>query len=309
MLKKAISLEQLIGALSEQYRVLGNKKRWVRSVYPIKQSEEDSLCFCVLKDERAFELIRNSRSGVIICSDKLNFPEETYSDKTLIQVSNPRLTFSRLLRSYFFDKPQSGIHPTAIVDKRAKIGDRVCIGPLCNIENCEIGNDTILESGVHMLSKVKIGKRVRILPGAVIGPESQGYERNEKMELERFPQLGGVVIEDDVWIGTNSIICRGALPRSDTTIGKGTSIGAMVTVAHGVKIGNHCIIIAGCNILGSVQIGDYTHISANVSIKQGVKIGNRVLVGLSSAVLSDIPDNVVVVGIPAKKIRDNIIVS
>jgi UDP-3-O-[3-hydroxymyristoyl] glucosamine N-acyltransferase len=303
VMRLSIRVKQLVDSISEQHIVRGNLHGYVRSALPIDRADEDSISFCRFKGERAQEIIRASRAKVIVCSRELELSETGYEKKTLVQVSNPRLTYSRLLTRYFMSRHQYGIHPTAVVNKKAKIGDRVFIGPLCDIGNCEIGNDTIIESHVYIHSLVKIGERVKIQPGVIIGVESTSYERNEENELEQFPQLGGVVIEDDVRIGANSIIARGPLPQSDTIIGKGTKLGINVIVGHGVKIGKHSILIGHCTISGSAKIGDYTHISSHVCVKNGINVGSRVLVGISSTVLSDVPDDWVVVGTPARQLR------
>jgi len=304
-MKTSILLRDLVGSICEQYIIQGNIRGYVRSALPIDQADEDSVSYCRFKDERAQKIIRASKAKVIICSNELELSEIDYRGKTIIKVTNPRLTFIRLLARYFPNKPRHGIHPSAVVDEKAKIGDRVYVGPLCNIENCEIGNDTIIESHVYIHSQVKIGERVTIQPGVIIGAESIAYERNEYKELEHFPQLGAVLIEDDVTIGSNSVIGRGPLPRSATVIGKGTKISSLVIVGHGAIIGKHCIIVGHSTILGSVKVGDYTQISSHVCIKQGVNVGSGVLIGMSSTVLSDVSNNVVVVGTPAKILRDN----
>jgi UDP-3-O-[3-hydroxymyristoyl] glucosamine N-acyltransferase len=302
-----IRIREIVGSIKEPYIVRGDLNAYVRSALPIDKADEDSISYCRFKDRLAYNIIIESKAKVIVCSNELEFLKADYKGKTLIQVSNPRLTYSRILTRYFIDKPQCGIHPTAVVDKKAKIGTQVYLGPFCDIGNCEIGNYTIIESHSYIHSSVKIGERVIIQPGAIIGVESVAYERNEKNELESFPQLGGVVIEDDVKIGTNDIIARGPLPRSATVIGKGTKLGSMVIVGHGVKIGKHCIVVGHSTLMGSVKIGDYTYISSQVCIKQGIEVGNRVLVGMGSIVLSDVPDNLVVVGTPARKLRENFI--
>jgi UDP-3-O-[3-hydroxymyristoyl] glucosamine N-acyltransferase len=295
-----IQVKELIDSIHEQYHVLGSTDRYVRSAYPIDQANEDSLCFCKEKGEQALKLIRSSRATVIVCSDSLEFPEGEYWGKTLIQVANPRLTFSRLLAKFFFHRPEPVIHPTAIIDKKARIGRNVHIGLNSYIGDCEIVDGTIIDGHVYIHAGTRIGKGVIIHAGVVIGTEAVAFERNEKGELEWFPQISGVIIEDDVEVGANTIICRGSL--SDTLIGKGTKLDNLVHVAHGVRIGKHCIIVAGTVICGSVKIGDQTWIAPLVCIREGITIGNRVSVGAGSVVNKDIPDNSVVMGSPARPI-------
>jgi len=303
---KIVSVQELVNSMHESYNVRGNLNRSVQSVYPIDQADMDSLCFCRLKGKRALDIIRLSRARVIICSEELVFSEEDYQDKTLIQVSNPRLTYSRLLAAYFLDRPEPAIHASAIVDQKARIGHEVFIGPHSYIADCEIGNGTIIEGQVFIHAGTKIGQRVIIHPGAVIGTEAVGFERNENGELEWFPQLGGVIIEDDVEIGANTHIARGQLPRSDTVIGRGTKLDVLINVGHGVNIGKHCLIVGLTALFGRAKIGDYTQLSSMVCIREGVTVGSRVLVGTGAIVTKDIPDNMVAMGSPAKPICENV---
>lgn len=304
-MERKVWAKELIDSLSEQYRVLGSMDRWVKRAASMDQADEESLSFCRKKGEPALEMIRSSRAKVIVCYDGLDFSEAECQDKTLIQVSNPRLTFCRLLRRYFASTPEPGIHHTAVIDKKAKIGRGVYIGPYSYVGECEVGEGTIIEGNVYVHDGARIGKGVIIHPGAVIGSEAIAFERNERGELEKFPQIGGVLIEDDVEIGTNTHIARGAL--NDTVIGKGTKLDVLVEVGHGVRVGKHCVIVALTAICGRVIIGDYTWIAPHVSIKEGITIGNRVLVGMGSVVTTDIPDNMVVMGAPAKPVRENVL--
>jgi UDP-3-O-[3-hydroxymyristoyl] glucosamine N-acyltransferase len=295
-----IQVKELINSIHEHYHVLGSVNKYVRSACPIDQADEDSLCFCKIKDEQALEMIRGSRSMVIICSDNLKFPKGEFRDKTLIQVANPRLTFSRLLAEYFFSRSEPVIHPTAIIDKKARIGRNVHIGPHSYIGDCIIGDDTVIDGHVYITAGAKIGNRVIIHAGVVIGTEDSAFERNENGELEWFPQISGIRIEDSVEIGANSVICRGSL--SNTLICRGTKLGTHVHISHGVRIGEHCIIIASAIIGGSVKIGDQTWIGPLVFVREHVTIGNRVLVGAGSVVHKDIPDGLTVTGSPARPI-------
>lgn len=303
---RKLKVKELIDSIREQYRVLGSMNRYVQSAYPIDQADDDSLCFCQAKGKRALEMIRSSRATVIVCSDRLDLSEADYQDKTLVQVSNPRLTYGRLLARYFLSRPEPGIHPTVIIDQKARIGREVYIGPNSYIGDCEIGDGAIIDGHVYIHAGTRIGKGVIIHPGVVIGTEAVAFERNEKGELEWFPQVGGVVIEDDVEIGANTHIARGALPRSNTVIGKGTKLDVLVEVGHGVRIGKHCLVVGLTVMFGQVKIGDYTHLSSLVCIREGVTIGSRVLVSMGSVVTKDMPDNVVVTGSPAKPICENI---
>jgi UDP-3-O-[3-hydroxymyristoyl] glucosamine N-acyltransferase len=295
-----LKVQVLIESLHEPYTIFGSLDKFVRRASPIDQADDGSICFCKEKGQGALQIIKSSGASVIICSNKLEFPKGEYWGKTLIQVANPRLTFSRLLAKYFFQRPNPTIHPTAIIDGKAKIGFNVHIGPYSFIGDCVIGDGCIIDGQVFIHDGAIIGKGVIIHTGAIIGAEAVAFERNDKGELEWFPQISGVIIEDDVEVGANSIICRGSL--SNTFIGKGTKLDNMVRVGHGVRIGKHCIVIAGTIICGSTKIGDLTWIGPLACIRENVTIGNRVLVGAGAVVHKDILDNLIVTGSPARPI-------
>ena len=120
-MEKKVLLAGLIDSLGERNRILGRTDRYILHASPIDQADEDSLCFCSKKGDQALNMIRSSRAKVIVCSDELEFSEADSQDKTLIQVSNPRLTYIRLLQRYFMPDSEYGIHPSAIIDQKARI--------------------------------------------------------------------------------------------------------------------------------------------------------------------------------------------
>lgn len=302
-MKKMVQARKLIKSLNESYHVLGSLDRYVFAPAPIDQASEYSLTFCS-KKKQALKVIKDSKAGVIICPSEIEFSEQDYQHKTLIQVFNPRLTFARLLQQYFVCAVDFGIHPTAVIDKEAKIHPKTYIGPNCSIGKCQIDEGAVLFGNVYIYNKTKIGKKVIVHAGTVIGSAGFGYERNEKGELESFPQIGGVIIEDNVEIGSNVSIDCGTL--GDTVIGERSKIDNLTHIAHNARIGKHCTINVQAAICGSVVIGAYSHIAPHVCIREKLTIGHHVLVGMSSLVTKDIGDNLVVMGIPAKPIRNNV---
>lgn len=303
-MKRRVQARELIKSLSESHRVLGSLDRYVLAPAPIDQADEDSLSFCSKTKDQASQVIKDSKAGIIVCPEGIEFSEQDYKKKTLIQVSNPRLTFARLLRQYFVPDIEFGIHPSAVIDQKAEIHPKVYIGPNCFIGKCQIGEGAVLYGNVYVYDKTKIGKKVIVHAGTVIGSEGFGLERNEKGELVSFPQVGGVTIEDNVEIGSNVSIDHGTLV--DTVIGEGTKIDNLTHISHNDRIGKHCQINALVVICGSVTIDAYSHIAPHSCIREGLSIGHHVLVGMGSVVTKDIDDNLVVMGIPAKPIRNNV---
>jgi UDP-3-O-[3-hydroxymyristoyl] glucosamine N-acyltransferase len=301
---KKISVKKLVSALGESFKIRGDIDREITTPSPIDKAERDSLVFCSKKDTEAKEMIKASRAGIIIASAEVKLPPSYYKDRTIIQVANPRLAFIRVLEKFFKAAPEYGIHPTAIIDPKAKIAKHVFIGPYATIGECEIGEGTMIHSHVHIFPRTRIGKNVTVFPGAVIGRDGYGFERNKEGKLERFPQIGGVVIENDVEIGSNTVVDRGAM--GDTIIREGTKIDNLCHIAHSAVIGKHCMVIALSMIGGSTIIGDYSHIAPSASLINKIKTGKNVLVGMGAVVTGDVADNQVVVGVPAKPIRENV---
>jgi UDP-3-O-[3-hydroxymyristoyl] glucosamine N-acyltransferase len=145
---------------------------------------------------------------------------------------------------------------------------------------------------------VRIGKKVVIHAGTVIGVDGFGYARNENDELEFFPHLGGVLIDDCVEIHSNVNIDRGTL--GDTILGQGTKVDKFCHIGHNVVIGKHCVIAARSMLGGSAQIGDYSWIAPCACIRDGgIKIGSHAFVGMASVVTKDVPGGTTVMGVPA----------
>lgn len=294
-----ISINELVNSIDMTCKVLGIEDRYVSSISRINDASSECVTFCNKKGAQGLQMVRDSNASVVICHDDLQFTDDDFSNKTLILVQDPRLAFIRIMQAHFAEDTKPGISPATTIDKKAKIHPSVHIGPNSYIGNCEIGEGTVIHGNIYIYSGTKIGKNVIIQAGAVIGAGGQGFERNEKGELERFPQVGGVVIEDDVEISANATIMRGAM--GDTIIGQGTKIGNLCNIGHGVVIGKHCLIIAMSMLGGSSRIGDYSQVSLGACVRNKVEIGKNVIVGMGSVVTSNVGDGKTVLGVPAKE--------
>ncbi|MFC2056728.1 LpxD N-terminal domain-containing protein [Chloroflexota bacterium] len=299
MLGNRIGVAELRDSILEACVVLGDMDRYISNVAQIDQASTDSVSFYSGKGDSAISNIRSSNAGVIICSNELQLIEADYRDKTLILVPRPRLAFIKVMQEYFAQKVNFGISATATIDEAAILHPNVYVGPNSYVGKCEIGKNTVIHGNVYIYPGTIIGGNVIIHAGAVIGAEGQGFERNEKEELEKFPQIGGVVIEDDVEIGSNASIMRGAM--GNTVIGQGTKIGHLCSIGHGVVIGQHCLIITHSMIAGSCRIGDYSQVSLGACIRNGVKIGKNVVVGMGAVVTEGVDDGKTVFGVSAKE--------
>jgi UDP-3-O-[3-hydroxymyristoyl] glucosamine N-acyltransferase len=187
------------------------------------------------------------------------------------------------------------VGPGAAVGRGSIIGPNAVIGPATQIgRDCFIGPNTTVQCAM-------LGDRVIVHPGARIGQDGFGY-LPDKGGLRKIPQLGRVIIQDDVEVGSNTTIDRGAL--SDTIVGEGTKIDNQVQIAHNVRIGRGCVIAGHCGISGSVTVGDYVMMGGRVGVADHMTIGNRVQLGANSGVMNDIPEGERWAGSPAKPFRE-----
>ncbi|WP_439272768.1 UDP-3-O-(3-hydroxymyristoyl)glucosamine N-acyltransferase [Pseudochrobactrum sp. HB0163] len=202
--------------------------------------------------------------------------------------------------------PTAEIEGTVTIEPGAVVGAHVSVGSGTTISagsvigaGCKIGRDCIIAPHVS-LTYALIGNRVYLHPGVRIGQDGFGYVPGPA-GLEKVPQLGRVIIQDDVEVGANTTIDRGSL--SDTVIGEGTKIDNQVHIAHNVKIGRHCIIAGHCGISGSVTIGDMTMLGGRVGLADHINIGSRVQIAAASGVMNDIPDGERWGGLPARPLK------
>lgn len=301
----AVNVEQLAEAAGPGASVEGDAGRAVARPAQIDRATADAVVFCSREGERGQRLIAETEAQVVICADDLELTGTMRGDRTLIRVSNPRLSFIRVTRRFFAEEKQAvGIHPTAIIDETASIAADVSIGPYVVIgADCEVGSGSVLASHVTLYPRSRLGSRVIIDANTSIGMEGFGFEAQESGELLKFESLGGVRIDDDVEIGANTSVDRGTL--EDTVIGRGSKIDNLVHIAHNVRIGRNVVIPAGASLGGSVDIGDGAWVGIGATVLEGVRIGSNSLIGGGAVVTRDVPDGVVVAGVPAKYLRDN----
>ena len=236
--------------------------------------------------------------------------------KTLIRVPNARIAFARVLPLFFPEAsfapgidPGSIIAPTAEVDPTAYIGpfcvigDHVQIGPGCVLfGGNHLGDSSVLGAACQLFPNVvlyprtQLGRRVRIHAGSVIGSDGFGYVLDNGVH-RKVPQVGQVVIHDDVEIGANVTVDRGAL--GSTIIGRGSKIDNLVQIAHNVTLGENCLVIAQVGIAGSTKVGNHVTLGGQVGLAGHLKIGHHVAVAAQSGVMHDIPDGEKWFGYPA----------
>jgi UDP-3-O-[3-hydroxymyristoyl] glucosamine N-acyltransferase len=193
------------------------------------------------------------------------------------------------------------IDPGAVIGPRAEIGAGAVIGPNAVVgPDVRIGRDSAVGAGATVCNAL-IGDRVIIHPGVRIGQDGFGFAMGPRGHL-KVPQIGRVIIQDDVEIGANSTIDRGA--NRDTIIGEGTKIDNLVQIAHNVVIGRHCVIVSQVGISGSTELGDFVVVAGQAGVTGHLKIGMGAQIGAQSGVMADVPPGARMGGSPAKPARD-----
>ncbi len=288
----------------------------------------------IATDEDMLDLLTHSNAAAALVSVDAEVPDGIL--EAVIKVRRSRVALGLLTE--IFSKPLQitlGIHPSAIVDPSANIGENpaidpfVYVGPGASIgDGCQImshvtigagakiGSGAVIHSGVRVGERVNIGDRVIIQQNASIGsdgfsfvtPEAGSVEETKgvisnstvcakNVSISRINSLASVTIGSDAEIGACAAIDRGTI--TDTKIGDNTKIDNLVQIGHNVTIGDHCMICGQVGVAGSVVIGDRVVLAGQVGVKDHVKIGDDVVVGGGSGVATDIPNKMVVIGYPA----------
>lgn len=289
----------LIQYLGVDERIVGDLNRGFSNIASTRNVDAKSLDWVHRNCKDPWSYLLNSKAGIIIMPlTALVEVEGVPLNKTLVFAHNPMLLFSRIARELFVERPIPGIHPSAVIHPNASIAKDVYIGPLCCIGACKIGEGTVIQSHVSIEDNVSIGKRVLIKNGARIGQAGFGFVKNENGELEKFPQVGKVIIEDNVEIGANTCVDRGAL--SVTRIGAGTKIDNLVQIAHNVQIGSNCVITGNVSIGGSSEIGSNVWVGPSAIIRDGVKVGSDAFINMGAVVIKNVKSGDDVIGYPAE---------
>ncbi len=241
--------------------------------------------------------------------------------KPMVLTGNPRLAFAKVMEFMQpVSLPEKGIHPTAIIEKDAHIGTGVTIREHCYIghhahigdgaviyphvvvgDGAQIGDASVLFPSVVLNHHVHVGKRVRIHSGSVIGGDGFGYVFDGKRH-HKVPQVGTVIIEDDVEIGANVCIDRATIGA--TRIGEGTKIDNLVQIAHNVQIGRNCILCGQVGLSGSVVVEDGVVMAGQAGLRDHVKIGKGAILGAKAGIMADVGPGEFVSGAPAVPNRD-----
>lgn len=288
-----MKVAELAGLLGGTFA--GDGAREIRGVASLGNAGPEDLAFA--EGERTLAQAAKSRAGGILIP-----PGVTVEGHTTISVPHPKLAMIRAAEAlYPAPHPTPGIHPTAVIAPGARLAPDVTVGPHVVIEgDVSVGAGTVVGAGaflgegsqvgarcvfyprVTVYPGAKIGDRVILHSGVVIGSDGFGYVFAEGRH-HKFPQIGQVIIEDDVEIGSNSTVDRGSL--GVTVVGQGTKIDNLVQIAHNVRIGRHCVIAAQTGISGSCEIGDYVVMGGQVGLGDHARVEERAVLGGGAGIL------------------------
>jgi UDP-3-O-[3-hydroxymyristoyl] glucosamine N-acyltransferase len=256
-----------------------------------------------VEDAGVLDAALESAAGAVIVGEKLAQKAEG-KGKALLVVARPKLAFARAARALSREEVEEGVHPTAVIAPDVVCGRRISVGAFAVVEEgTHVGEESVIGAGAVIGRDVRLGRGCRIYPrvviyagtelgdrvvvhaGAVLGSDGFGYVRDEKTgEYVQFPQQGRLVIEDDVEVGANTTIDRGAL--EETRIGHGVKIDNLVHIGHNVRVEHDVVVAAQTGVSGSCVIGAGAVVGGQVGIGDHVEIGEGVILGSGSGVLT-----------------------
>ncbi|WP_372796412.1 UDP-3-O-(3-hydroxymyristoyl)glucosamine N-acyltransferase [Pontiella sp.] len=304
---KLSEIAERIGATVE-----GSGELEIISVAGLQEASSGDLSF--LANPKYAAQVASTRASAVIVPADWDRPATC----TLLRVKNSDQAFAEVAELFYepVPAPAAGIHPTAVVAESATLGDGVSIGAHCVIEegvvigeqtviqaNCVIGYKSVIGSGclfyplVSLREFTTVGNRVIIHNGTVVGSDGFGYAVQEDGSRKKIPQIGKVVIEDDVEIGANVTIDRARFGK--TRIGKGTKIDNLVQIAHNVVIGEHSVMCGQAGISGSSTIGSRVILAGQAGLAGHLSVGDGAIVGAQAGVMRDVPAKDFVIGSPA----------
>lgn len=291
----------------------GDPDRLIRGLAPIESATPEQIGFA--EDARYLEQVRAGAAGAVLVG--ADFP--ALAGANLLRAAQPRLAFLRLLELFAPHPAPSGIHPQAMVHPSAELGADLSIGPCAVIgEGARIGAGCRIHGGAYVGARVvlgpgcevhpnatlydgvQLGARCLIHAGATIGGDGFGFQWLGDHH-HKVPQLGTVVLEDDVEVGCNSCIDRATL--GETRVGRGTKIDNQVHVAHNDRIGQHVVLVAQVGISGSVTVGDHAVLAGQVGVVDHVAIGPGAQIGGATVVTRDVAAGAKVWGTPGRPMQ------
>lgn len=294
--------------------VLGDGDIVISGVSDIRNAKPGTLTF--LDGTKYMEYSKSTEASAILTDKK-----SALNDSDGILVKDVRMSMAKILAQFNPQKKKTSVKDSsAIIDPSAKLGKNVSVGPFAVIEDdvvigdntsigshsiigkgTIIGSDVDIHSGVKVYHTCKIGNQITIFSGTVIGADGFGFVTEKDIHI-KIPQIGRVILEDNVEIGANCTMDRGTM--GDTVIGEGSKLDDQVHIGHNVHIGKGCLFAAQSAIGGSTIIGNYCMFGGKSTATDHVVIGDRSLIAAVSAVMKSVPGGEIYSGRPARKLRD-----
>lgn len=270
----------------------------------LNNPKDNSVMFVTPGFMNLWERLLTVRECIVIWPEEAEIPDELRKRHAVVTSPEPRFGFACFFHdngiTYNEQVKEYDTIGGAFVCKGAKIGNNCRVFPGAYLDaNVIIGNNCYIGSGVKLIGRVFIGNNCIIRENTVIGSDGLTTRRNSDGKVYTIPQFGGVVIEDDVQIGANTVVCKGAI--DDTVIRSGTRIDNCCFISHNVTVGEDTLIVGETLMMGSSSTRKGAYISGNVVIKDGLSIGEGAFVGMGSVVTKNVPDGVLVKGVPAKQ--------
>lgn len=303
-----------IAAIVEPAQVRGSTAETIRRIAALGSADAGDLSF--LGNAKYKGEVPATRASVVLLPREYEGAPRT--GQMFLLVENPSVALARIcarIEKNLWPTPVPGVHPTASLASGARVASSATIGPLCVVEEgavvgervhlqaqvfvgrgSRIGDDCWLMPGVVLAAECVLGERVRLQPGVIIGGDGFGYEFAQGRH-QKVPQVGNVVVGNDVEIGANSTVDRARF--SSTTIGEGTKIDNLVQIAHNVVIGRHCLLCAQVGISGSTTLHDYVVLGGQVGVAGHLEIGKGAKAGGQAGVAADVAPGAFVNGNPA----------
>jgi UDP-3-O-[3-hydroxymyristoyl] glucosamine N-acyltransferase len=311
-LKRAAVLERTVKEVAEHVGgvVEGDETIKITGAATLSEAGEGDVSF--LANPRYEKELRASGASAVIVGKKIDCP-----GKILVRCSDPYYAFMQAVVLIYGHREHEkvgiseragvaanakigidvDIHDFSVISHDVQIGDHTRIYPNCTIgPGTKIGQDCIIYPNVTIYDGCTIGDRVTIHSGSVIGQDGFGYATHDGIH-HKIPQVGGVVIEDDVEIGANCAIDRGTL--GDTVIGKGSKFSNLIAIGHNTRIGPYSLLVAQVGIAGSVQVGHHCIFGGQVGVVGHINIGDNVKIGAQAGVINDVPNDQSIAGSPA----------
>ncbi len=312
-----ISAKELASQLGGELR--GDETVEISGVAPASAAGVGSVTFA--ESPKHLQQALESQASAIMAGSAAKLPTTDLRNRALILVKKPRVAFARALA--LFHPPAkfaAGAHPSAVIGKSVQLGAGVHVGACAVVkdgarigartvidagavigEGAVIGDDCVLHPRVTIYPRVVIGNRVIIHAGAVMGSDGFGYVTDAGQHL-KIPQVGNVIIGDDVEIGANATIDCATL--GSTLVKRGTKIDNLVQIAHNNLIGEHCLLAAQVGLAGSVTLGKYVALGGQVGVGDHITIGDQTMIGGQGGVIGDVPPKQVLWGTPTQPNRE-----